>query len=364
MIRFLQTPGPIKKVILSGILLVFCGAMVITLIPGGLGSNFGFGAPAAGVVANVAGQEVTVIEVQQQAKQMLRQQFPKGGAEASMLLPFLASRAAEQLIDEKVMVAEAERIGLRATDQELADELQHGQLATILFPNGAFIGREGYEDFLQRNDLTVPQFEKMEKDFILARKLRALINGSVSVTDSELRHEFERRNTKVKFEYAVLSQDEIRKAIHPTDAELKAFYERNKATYNNSIPEKRKMKYVLIDTAQVEAQTRVTREELQSYYDQHRDEYRRPEQVKISHILIKTPLPGPDGKVDPKGVEEAQKKAEGILKQLKSGAKFEELAKKYSQDAESAKNGGSLGWIQRGRFPSAAVDKAAFSLPK
>ena len=145
---------------------------------------------------------------------------------------------------------------------------------------------------------------------------------------------------------------------------MKAFYERNKTTYNNSIPEKRRVKYVLIDTAQVEAQTRVTREELQSYYDQHRDEYRRPEQVKISHILIKTPLPGPDGKVDPKGVEEAQKKAEGILKQLKSGAKFEELAKKYSQDAESAKNGGSLGWIQRGRFPSAAVDKAAFSLPK
>src|SRR5437879_12804944 len=122
MIRFLKSPGPIKKVMLSGILLVFCGAMVITLIPGGLGSNFGFGAPAAGVVANVAGQEVTVIEVQQQAKQMLRQQFPKGGAEASMLLPFLASRAAEQLIDEKVMVAVVEGVGLKAIEQILNDK--------------------------------------------------------------------------------------------------------------------------------------------------------------------------------------------------------------------------------------------------
>jgi len=363
MIRFLQTPGPIKKVILSGILLVFCGAMVITLIPGGLGSNFGFGAPAAGVVANVAGQEVTVIEVQQQAKQMLRQQFPKGGAEASMLLPFLASRAAEQLIDEKVMVAEAERIGLRATDQELADELQHGQLATILFPNGAFIGREGYEDFLQRNDLTVPQFEKMEKDFILARKLRALINGSVSVTDSELRHEFERRNTKVKFEYAALSQDEIRKAIHPTDAELKAFYERNKATYANSIPEKRKVKFVLIDTAKLEAQAAITPQELQAYYNQHLDDYRVPEQVKVSHILIKTPLAGADGKIDPKGVEEARKKAQDILNQLKAGAKFEDLAKKYSEDPGSGKQGGSLGWMGRGRTVP-EFEKTAFSLPK
>jgi len=364
MIRFLQTPGPIKKVILSGILLVFCGAMVITLIPGGLGSNFGFGAPAAGVVAKVAGQDVTVLEVQQQAKQLLRQQFPKGGAQVSMMLPFFASRAAEQLIDQKVIVAEADRMGLRATDEELRDELQHGQLGSVLFPSGNFIGKEGYEDFVQRNELTVPQFENLEKDFIRMRKLRNLVTSSASATDADIRQEFERRNTKIKFEYAVLKQDEIRKGIHPTDAELKAFYERNKTTYNNSIPEKRRVKYVLIDTAQVEAQTRVTREELQSYYDQHRDEYRGPEQVKISHILIKTPLPGPDGKVDPKGVEEAQKKAEDILKQLKSGAKFEELAKKYSQDAESAKNGGSLGWIQRGRFPSAAVDKAAFSLPK
>ena len=364
MIRFLQTPGPIKKVILSGILLVFCGAMVITLIPGGLGSNFGFGAPAAGVVAKVAGQDVTVLEVQQQAKQLLRQQFPKGGAQVSMMLPFFASRAAEQLIDQKVIVAEADRMGLRATDEELRDELQHGQLGSVLFPSGNFIGKEGYEDFVQRNELTVPQFENLEKDFIRMRKLRNLVTSSASATDADIRQEFERRNTKVKFEYSVLKQDEIRKGIHPTDAELKAFYERNKTTYNNSIPEKRRVKYVLIDTAQVEAQTRVTREELQSYYDQHRDEYRGPEQVKISHILIKTPLPGPDVKVDPKGVEEAQKKAEDILKQLKSGAKFEELAKKYSQDAESAKNGGSLGWIQRGRFPSAAVDKAAFSLPK
>ncbi len=321
MIRFLQTPGPIKKVILSGILLVFCGAMVITLIPGGLGSNFGFGAPSAGIVANVAGQEVTVLEVQQQAKQMVRQQFPKGGAQASMLLPFFASRAAEQLIDEKVMVAAAERMGLRATDQELADELQHGQLAPILFPNGTFIGQEGYEDFVQRNELTVPQFEKLEKDFILVRKLRTLIAGSASVSDAELRQEFERRNTKVKFEYAVLSQDEIRKGIHPTDAELRAFYERNKATYANSIPEKRKVKFVLIDTGKLEAQTAITPQELQGYYNQHLDEYRVPEQVKVSHILIKTPLPG------------------------------------------SGKQGGSLGWIGRGRTVP-EFEKTAFSLPK
>jgi peptidyl-prolyl cis-trans isomerase D len=83
----------------------------------------------------------------------------------------------------------------------------------------------------------------------------------------------------------------------------------------------------------------------------------------VSHILIKTPLPGADGKVDEKGVAEAQKRAEDVLKQLKAGAKFEDLAKKYSEDPGSAKEGGSLGWIGKGRTVP-EFEKAAFSLPK
>jgi peptidyl-prolyl cis-trans isomerase D len=88
-----------------------------------------------------------------------------------------------------------------------------------------------------------------------------------------------------------------------------------------------------------------------------------PEQVNVRQILIKTPLPGSDGKVDQKGVDAAQKKAQDVLAQLKGGAKFEDLAKKYSEDP-SSKDGGSVGWIKRGGFPVPDVDKAAFSLPK
>src|SRR5438270_6040163 len=101
MIRFLQTPGPVKKIILSSILLIFCGAMVITLIPGGLGSNLGIGQPPAGVIANIGSQSVTRDEVLRQAQAMLRQQFPRGNAMSAQLLPFFTSRAAEQLISEK-----------------------------------------------------------------------------------------------------------------------------------------------------------------------------------------------------------------------------------------------------------------------
>jgi peptidyl-prolyl cis-trans isomerase D len=363
MIRTLQSAGPTLKIILGGLLLIICAGMVITLIPGGLGASFGMGAPGRGVIARIDDQEVTVPEVQRQARLMIQQRYPQAGAQASMLLPFVLPQAAEQLISQKALVVEAHRLGLRVSDEELRDDLQHGGLGAALFPEGKFIGQEEYEILVQRNfNLTVPQFENLVKDDIAIRKLRALVSGSASVGEPEVHAEFVRRSTKVKFDYAVLTQADILKGLHPTEQELKAFYDRNKANYNNSIPEKRQIKYAIVESAKPAA-TPVTDQELQAYYDQHRDQYRFPEQVKVSHILIKTPLPGADGKVDDKGVEEARKKAEDVLKQVKSGGDFAKLAGQYSDDPGSAKNGGSLGWIGRGRTVP-EFEKAAFSLPK
>ena len=363
MIRFLQTPGPIKKIVLGGLLTVISVFMVITLVPGFGSTDFFGSAPTRGVVAKVDGTDITSQEVQRQARQMVRQQFPRGGAQASMLLPFFASQAAQQLIQRQALIAEAEHLGLRATDEDVRDELQHGRYAETFFPGGNFIGQAEYEELLQQHDLTVPLFERGVKDEILIDKLRSLVAGGAMVSDAEIRQKFQKDNTKVKFDYAVLRKDDILKELHPTDTELKAFYDRNKATYNNSIPEKRKIKYVVIDTAKLQGEAQVSQQELQAYYDQHRDEFRVPEQVNVRQILIKTPLPGADGKVDQKGIDDARKKADDVLRQLKAGAKFEDLAKKYSEDP-SGKSGGSIGWIKRGGFPVPEVDKAAFSLPK
>lgn len=360
MIRFLQTEGPIKKVVLSGLLLLICAAMVIAFVPG-IGSNDVLSKP--GIVAQVGGEEVTAQEVRNTARQMLQQQGAQLGANASVLLPFFAQRAADQLIDRQALLVEAQHMGFKATPQEVRDELQHGRNAEYFFPGGNFIGQAEYENMLQRADLTPAIFENNVAKEIMISKLQALISGSASVSDAENRKEFDKQNTKVKFEYAVLKQDDLKKGLHPAAEELKAFYDSHQKEYANSIPEKRKVKFAAIDASKIANGIQVTHEGLQAYYDAHRDQYRVPEQVKVSHILIKTPLAGADGKVDEKGVQEAQRRAEDLLKQLKGGANFEELAKKYSDDPGSAKQGGSLGWIGRGRTVP-EFEKAAFSLPK
>ena len=359
MIRFLQTEGPFKKIVLSGLLLLICAAMVIAFVPG-IGSNDSLSKP--GVVAKVDGEDITSEEVRETARGMLQQQGAQLGANAALLLPFFAQRAADQLVDRQALVAEAQHLGFKATPQEIKDELQHGRYSEIFFPGGNFIGQAEYETLLQQHNLTPTIFEDSVGKEILISKLQALITGSASVSDAAIRQEFDKQNTKVKFEYAVLKQDDIKKGLHPTTEELKAYYDGHLKTYANSIPEKREVKYVQIDLSKVASGVQITQDELQSYYNQHRDQYRVPEQAKVSHILIKTPLPGPDGKVDEKGVAEAQKRAEDILKQLKAGANFEELAKKYSEDPGSAKEGGSLGWIGKGRTVP-EFEKAAFSQP-
>lgn len=365
MIRFLQTPGPIKKVLLGGLLTIICVFMVITLVPGFGSSYFGTASNTTrGVVATVDGETVTTLEVQKAARAMIQQQFRQNMSQAAMLMPFFAGRAAEQMINEKAVLSEARRLGLRATDEDVRDELQHGQYAPVFFPGGTFIGQDAYEEKLQQNNLTVDQFERNVKEQVLFDKVRSLVDGGATVTEAEIHAKFEKDNTKVKFDYAVLKKDDILKGIHPTDAELQAYYNQNKAKYSNSIPEKRKISYVLVDAAKVQGETQVSQKEIQAYYDDHRDEYRVPDQVNVRHILFKTPLPGPDGKVDQKGVDAARQKADDVLKQLKAGGDFAALAKKYSEDTASAKSGGSLGWIQRGRFGSADEDKIVFALAK
>lgn len=361
MIRFLQKSGQATKYVLGGLLLIICASMVITLVPGGLGGDV-FGGTTKGIVAKVDGQDIGVDEVRNTAKQMAQQQGPQA-ASNPMLMAYFSSRAVEQLITRQALLSEANRMGLRVDQQEVLDELQHGRYAATFFPGGTFIGQQEYQDMLQRANLTTTEFEGSVGKDILLTKLQALISGTASVSEAEIRDLFVKQNTKVKFDYAVLRQDDIKKGLHPTDAELKVYYQGHLATYANSIPEKRKVKYAVIDTNRVEAGVQVTPEDLGSYYRDHRDQYKVPEQVKVSHILIKTPLPGPDGKVDEKGVAEAQRRAEDLLKQLKSGAKLEDLAKKYSEDTGSAKQGGSLSWIGRGQTVP-EFEKAAFSLPK
>jgi len=154
---------------------------------------------------------------------------------------------------------------------------------------------------------------------------------------------------KVKFDYAVVSADDIRKTINPSDADLQAFFKSNAAKYATAIPETRKIEYLSFDASNLPGgKPQVTDADVAAYYGQHQDQYQVKEQVKTRHILIQVPA-GADAKTD----AAAKAKAADILKQIKAGGNFAELASKNSDDPGSKTQGGELPMI-----PTAGLDPA------
>ncbi|HEU4415726.1 MAG TPA: peptidylprolyl isomerase, partial [Candidatus Angelobacter sp.] len=361
MIKFLQSGNKAAKYILAGFLLVLAASMVTYLIPGFMGDT---NVTQTGVVASVGSHEIRTSEVGKLVQSEQRQQnYP------AMFIPYLNQRAVESLIQQAEILYEADRLGLKVTDKEIQDDLREGPEKQVFFPNNQWIGSDKYRQLLQENGMTVDEFEQTVRLRLAARKLFGVVGADAAVPESEVVQAYKDKNTKVKFEYAVIKVDDILKTIKPSDTELQAYFAANQARYQNSIPEKREIKYFVINDKDLESKITVDPAEVQRYYSSHQDAYRLPERVRARHILIETPKPGPDGKVDPKGVEEARAKAQDVLKQLKAGGDFAQLANKYSNDPGNedqtthAKKGGELGWFGRGSMV-AEFEKAAFDQAK
>src|SRR5215472_272021 len=345
MIRFLQKGGKTQKWMFGIILSIMCLAMVWYLVPGA-GMNDSAGSPQRGNIANIGDETVSVLDVQQTARNMGRQQFR--GNVPEQLMPYLMQRAADQLITEKALVYEAKRMGFQVTSAELSDYLHQGELGQLFFPNGNFIGEEAYENYVQNYfQLGVHDFEDKLRMQLLLQKLISMATSGVTVSDAEVAKEFQRQNQKVKLQYAVLTTADMEKLVKPTEAELRKFFQDNQSRYAGAIPEKRKADYVVIDRQKLldQAKQQLSNDDLLAYYNQHQDLFRTPEQVRVRHILIQTPPPGPDGKVDQKALDAARAKAQDVEKQVRAGGNFAELAKKYSDDPGSKDKGGEIGWV-------------------
>src|SRR5579863_1236607 len=329
MIRFLQSGNKAAKYLLGGLLLIICASMCLYLIPGFMsGSTIS----RAGVVASVGGHEITMAEVEQRVSLIQQQQRQRGQAFPDAFRAYLAQQAVQQLLQMAEITYEGDRLGLHVSDQELQNMMHTGQFGELFYPKGNFVGFEKYQEIVRNFGTTPDEFEHELKLELLQNKLVTTVTAGITVSPSEIEKAYKDQNTKVKFDYAIIKMEDVQKDIKPTDAELKSFYDTNKARYQNSIPEKRQVRYFLISEKDAESKVTVTPPDVEQYYQEHQDQYRTPDRVKVRHILIETPKPGPDDKIDQKGVDEARAKAADVLKQVKAGGDFAALANKYSED--------------------------------
>jgi peptidyl-prolyl cis-trans isomerase D len=361
MIRFLQQDSRITKFIFWAIIVVVAAFMVITLVPGIFSDGPSDGSGTYAIVKNggyfgrvlTVNEPITTQQVQRLASRMLQQQkLP------DMLMPYVMKRAADSLVQEQMLSYEADRLGLKVTDQDLRTELQKGAFGEYLFPSGQFIGEDRYANFVSMQfNMSVAEFESTLKRELSIARLQQFVTSGVTVSDGDVRNSYLQQGTKVKFDYAFLSDDQIKQQINPTDAQLEAFFKSHAKQYANAVGETRKLQYVALDPSQTPGGApKVTDADLQAYYQKHIDQFQVKDQVRVRHILIKVPQ-GADAATD----AAAKKKAEDIRKQIVAGGDFAKLAKENSDDPGSKEQGGELGFITKGQTVP-EFEQAAFAL--
>jgi peptidyl-prolyl cis-trans isomerase D len=329
-----------------------CLAFVIFYIPDFLRSS-GADAAASDTVAIVEGEQIRADDFRRTYQAQLQSyRSAYGGNMNEGLLKQLGidQQILQQMVDERAALAEAQRLGLKISDEEVAQRIY---AIPAFQENGAFIGAQRYQQLLasQRPPLTTSEFEENVRRSLAVDKLRQSLTDWVSVSDKELEQEYRRRNDKVKLAVVTFNADRYLPDVSASDPDVTAYF--NAHTADFKIPEKRKVKYLLIDVEALRAKVNVPPADVERAYNDSIEQYTTPEQVRASHILFKT-----EGKDD--AVVKA--KAEDVLKQAKApGADFAALAKKYSEDEANAKNGGDLDFFGKGRMVP-EFDRVAFSM--
>jgi peptidyl-prolyl cis-trans isomerase D len=334
------------RILLGVVVLLLGGSMLLYLVPQTPGTGE---ASSTDIVAKVGDETVSAAEVRQQLSEIeQRNQVPK------QLESLYARQILNQLIFQKEMEYEAKRLGIHVSDQERAARIR--QFLPTAYNGDTFVGMDRYAAEVQaRFQLSVPVFEDLIRQGLLQDKFKKLVTDGISVGPSELQDEFKYKNEKVKLDYAFIKPEDLEAKITPDEAEIKAAYEKNRSKYQ--VPEKRVVRYGLIDLTQLRQNAQISDAELKAQYQQNIQQYEVPNRVHAEHILLMTV-----GKTDAE-IEEIHQKAEDVLKQAKKGTNFEELAKKYSEDPGSKDKGGDLGWLMQGQTVP-EFEKTAFGLEK
>lgn len=327
------------RYLLGALLMLVAISMVITLIPG-WGTDLRSGDIT---VAEIGDEVLTVLDVQRAIQMQLR-----GRSIPPDMVPIFVPQFVDQMITERAVAYQAQRMGFTVSERELATTIE--SIFPQLFEGGKFAGRDVYANLLAQQNLSITEFETNLRKQLLLTKLQSLVAEGVVVSPAEVEREFRRRNDKVVIEHVAVTPEKYRAEVRVSGEEIRQYFEKNRTAFR--IPEKRSFDLLVIDEATVARSVTVPEEDLRRAYEANREMYRTPERVHVRHILLKT---------TDKPKEEVPKvkaRAEELLKQIRSGADFAELARKHSEDPGSAAKGGDLGWVVRGQTVKAFEDTA------
>jgi peptidyl-prolyl cis-trans isomerase D len=275
--------------------------------------------------AKVSGEEITVGELYRQKEMYSR--YSQGR-------PYPAKLLLDGMIASRITRVEADRLGLTASDAEVAAKIRED----FKPEEGKPFDQKVYEQNVIAQSGSISAFEESVRDDLSANKLRAFITSGVSVSEEEVLKDFQRKNTKFDLNYVAISPAELAQTITPTDAELRDYFERNKQSYYIGVPQK-KIKYIFVNTEKIGQKLPITDADLQAEYDKLPED-KRTAGVNGRELVLRVPKPEFEQTVSQKASE--------IVERLRNGGTtvteqaFADAAKGQSENAASAALGGKL----------------------
>jgi peptidyl-prolyl cis-trans isomerase D len=326
-----------SKVLILGFVALMAVSLVLFFRPNS-GSSGIEPTRSAEVVASVGGEDITLGEFAT-AKQNLQMNFARFGGQISLTqMGYTDDKILDGLIQKKLAVQEARRLGLEASPSEINERIRKtfsdaaGKL-TLLDASGKL----DMAKYQQRVG-DVAAFERDVAEDIAREKLEAFVAASVRISEDDVQAEFKKKNTTFDLTYVNVTANKVAEKIQPTDDELKAYYDQHKTDYNILVPQK-KIRYIFVDQDKSGQKVQITDKELQDEYDGLKPEFKQAG-VKVQQIVLKVAREDLDASV--------KQKADGLVTKARGSgettteAAFADLAKGNSEDPATAKDGGTV----------------------
>ncbi|MFH0256421.1 peptidylprolyl isomerase [Vibrio rumoiensis] len=327
--------GIAVKIILVLIILSFVFAGVSSYLVGG-GSN------AAAKVGNTTIERNAFEQAYQNERNRMQSQmgdyFSTLMGDQQYVQTFRKS-VLDRMINDVLLEQYAQSLGLRVSDEQVSQLI----LTMPQFQTNGKFDQDIYAATLRRAGFSADSFAEYLRKDMLRNQVVSAVQNSEFTLDDEVTQQSQLLTQTRDIQTITLNVSDFSKKAQVTDEELQSYYKAHSENYER--PEQMKVAYVELSAEQLKKSVKVTDEDAQAYYQDHLDKYSTKEQRKVRHILIK----------------DDEAKAETLLATLKAGADFATVAKENSEDVGSAKQGGDLGWMEKGVMDP-AFEEAAFAL--
>ena len=263
----------------------------------------------------------------------------------------LRQQTLDQLVDTKLLAKEARRIGFRASDEDVRQEIA----TSPTFHSYGSFSPDRYRRLLRYLRMTPQEFEEQQRNRLVIERFQKFIDGSIRATDYEVEELFRFEQEEVNLAFLKIASADLVDLVTITEQQVREFYTNNTESFR--IPERVRLHYVSYAPEDFEAEASVSEDEVLDFYNTHKeDRFTEEKQVQARHILFSLA----DGVSDDRKAA-TRSTAHGILERARKGEDFAALAEEYSQDTGTASNGGDLGFFGRGRMVK-PFEEAAFDM--